>query len=70
MFQHSDVGYVCDCGSSIIYHAFQTKVEIPRIRVGKKQEIETLVNEEASLFAMFLRNERPTWKPRVAELLN
>jgi hypothetical protein len=27
---------------------------VPRIRVGKKQEIETLINEEALLFAMFL----------------
>jgi hypothetical protein len=38
--------------------------------MGDQQEIETLINEEALLLAMFLRNERPTWKPRVAELLN
>jgi CRISPR-associated protein Cas1 len=47
---------------------FQTKVEIPRIRMGKKQEIETLVNEEAQLFAMYLRNERQSWSPRVVNL--
>jgi CRISPR-associated protein Cas1 len=47
---------------------FQTKVEIPRIRVKKKQEIETLINEEALLFAMYLRNERESWKPRIAHL--
>ncbi len=47
---------------------FQSKVTIPRIRMGARQEIETLINEEASLFAMFLRDERPTWNPRVVEL--
>ena len=46
----------------------QSKVTIPRIRMGARQEIETLITEEASLFAMFLRDERPAWKPRVVEL--
>jgi hypothetical protein len=36
--------------------------------MGEQQEIETLINEEASLFAMFLRDERQSWNPRVAEL--
>jgi CRISPR-associated protein Cas1 len=49
---------------------FQCKVKIPRIRMGNRQEIETLINEEASLFAMFLRDERESWKPRVVELPN
>jgi CRISPR-associated protein Cas1 len=49
---------------------FQSKIRMPRVRMGEQQEIETLINEEALLLAMFLRNERPTWKPRVAELLN
>ena len=39
---------------------FTNKVEIPRIRVGERQEIETLINEEAFLFAKYLRGERPT----------
>ena len=47
---------------------FQSTVEIPRVKVGKKQEIESLVNEEALLFAKYLRGERPTWIPRIAEL--
>jgi CRISP-associated protein Cas1 len=47
---------------------FMDIVEIPRIRVGAKQEIETLINEEAFLFAKYLRGERPTWIPRIAEL--
>ena len=44
----------------------RTRVKIPRITIGKKQRIETLISEEASLFAMFLRNERKTWVPRIA----
>ena len=37
---------------------FEKRVEIPRIRVGHGQTTETLINEEALLFAKFLRNER------------
>ena len=47
---------------------FKTKVEIPRIRMGKTQEIETLINEEALLLAMYLRNENNTWNPRIISL--
>ena len=43
-------------------------VEISRIRRGKSQEVETLINEEASLLAMFLRSERLSWNPRIAIL--
>lgn len=32
-------------------------MRIPRIKVGKRQEIETLINEEALLLAKFLRDE-------------
>lgn len=49
-----------------LYKYFQTQVEIPRIRRGKRQELETLINEEALLFAKYLRNERNTWIPRIA----
>lgn len=47
---------------------FLTKVNIPRIKRGQKQEIETLISEEALLFAKYLRNERQTWKPRIVVL--
>lgn len=40
------------------------KIEIPRIKVGEKQTIETLIDEEALLLAKFLRNERKEWEPR------
>lgn len=44
---------------------FEKTVEIPRIRVGERQTIETLINEEALLLAKSLRNEREDWLPRV-----
>ena len=47
---------------------FTSYVNVSRIKVGIKQEIETLINEEAFLFAKYLRGERPAWIPRIAEL--
>jgi CRISPR-associated protein Cas1 len=45
---------------------FETTVEIPRMKVGERQTIETLINEEALLFAKHLRNEIGIWSPRIA----
>jgi CRISPR-associated protein Cas1 len=47
---------------------FETTVEVPRIRIGRRQTIETLINEEVLLLAKFLRDERKTWIPRIAVL--
>jgi hypothetical protein len=47
---------------------FERIVEIPRIRHGNKQTLDTLINEEAYLFAKFLRHERETWIPRIISL--
>jgi hypothetical protein len=44
---------------------FKRKVEIPRIKHGKRQTLDTLINEEALLLAKFLRNERQEWKSRI-----
>jgi len=35
---------------------FETTVDVPRIKVGKKQTIETWINEETLLLAKYLRN--------------
>jgi ribosomal protein L28 len=45
---------------------FQTRVSTPRIRMDQKQEIETVINEEAMLLSMYLRNEKTDWIPRIA----
>jgi len=47
-----------------LYDYFEKKIEIPRVKWGKKQTIETLINEEAMLLASYIRNERKTWQPR------
>jgi hypothetical protein len=47
---------------------FEKKVTIPRVRRGEHQEIETLIGEEALLFAGYLRDEKPTWHPRIVSL--
>lgn len=39
------------------------------MRIGDQQEIETLISEEASLFAMYVRQEKQEWEPRIAKLL-
>jgi hypothetical protein len=46
---------------------FESMVEIPLIRHGKMQRIETLINEEALLFAKYIRGERKTWVPRLVD---
>ena len=45
---------------------FVRKVKVPRIRRGEKQELETLINEEAMLLGKYLRDERESWIPRIA----
>ena len=45
---------------------FEATVEVPRIRIGGRQTVETLINEEALLLAKYLRDERKTWRPRIA----
>lgn len=43
---------------------FEAKVEIPRMKVGKRQTIETLIDEESLIFAKYIRNEIEKWKTR------
>jgi len=49
-----------------LYGVFECMVEVPRIRIGRRQTVETLIKEEALLLAKFLRKERKTWMPRIA----
>jgi len=43
------------------------RVGIPRIMRRERQEIETLINEEALLFAKYVRGEKPSWQPRIVD---
>lgn len=47
---------------------FNRYVEIPRIKHGNRQTLDTLINEEALLLAKFLRNERKEWIPRTVNI--
>ena len=47
---------------------FDRVVEVERIKVGKRQTIDTLISEEALLFAKYLRNEKRDWIPRLTEI--
>jgi CRISPR/Cas system-associated endonuclease Cas1 len=47
---------------------FKSTVKVPRIKIGEKQTIETLINEEAFQFAKHLRKEKARWIPRVVNL--
>ena len=49
-----------------LHDYFTRRVKIPRIRVGRRQELETLINEEAMLLGKYLRDERKEWIPRIA----
>jgi hypothetical protein len=44
-------------------------VGVPRIKAGKRQSIETLINEEALMFVKYLRNKRKEWDPRTPSFL-
>jgi hypothetical protein len=54
----------CETDSSAdgLNGAFNHEVKIPRIKHGKKQTFETLINEESFLLAKFLRKEKG-WNP-------
>ena len=47
---------------------FERTVEIPRMRHGNKQTLDTLIDEEAYLFAKYLRREKDEWIPRIVNL--
>ena len=47
---------------------FECKVEIARVKHGKRQSLETLISEEALLLAEYLRGKRKEWNPRIVSL--
>ena len=47
---------------------FDKMVEVPRIKYGSRQTLETLINEEAQLLAKYVRHEITNWTPRVTSV--
>jgi hypothetical protein len=44
---------------------FDRMVNVERIKIGNRQTIDTVISEEALLFAKYLRNEKKEWIPRI-----
>lgn len=47
---------------------FESKVNVPRIKIGNKQSLDSLICEETLLFAKYLRDESKSWTPRLPVL--
>ena len=60
--------YEADSLAEGLNQLFNRKVDMPRIKHGKIQILDTLITEEALLLAKYLRNENKDWNPRVAKL--
>jgi CRISP-associated protein Cas1 len=45
---------------------FNRMVDVARIKHGDRQSIDTLISEEALLFAKYLRDEKKEWHPRIS----
>jgi hypothetical protein len=44
---------------------FEFYVKVSRVKVGKKQTLETLIKEESLLLSKYIRDERKIWIPRL-----
>ncbi len=60
--------YETDSLAEALNALFDRMVKVNRIKVGKRQTIDTLISEEALLFAKYLKNEKKEWVPRIANL--
>ena len=47
---------------------FEVIVAVPKMRIGGRQTIETLIDEEVLLLAKYLRNECDKWTPRIVNI--
>jgi CRISPR/Cas system-associated endonuclease Cas1 len=60
--------YETDELANALTELFERRVNIPRIRHGFKQTIDTLISEEATLLSKYLLLEKGTWVPRLANI--
>jgi hypothetical protein len=60
--------YEADSLAEGLNQLFERKIDVPRIKHGKTQTIDTLINEEALLLAKYLRNENKDWIPRIGNI--
>ena len=62
--------YETDSLADGLNNLFKRQIEIPRIKHGKRQTLDTLITEEALLLAKFLRNEKKEWVPRITMIFS
>lgn len=60
--------YEADSLAEGLNSLFESEVDIPRIRYGKKQTFDTLIREEALLLAKYFRCEKKDWNPRIPSI--
>jgi CRISPR-associated protein Cas1 len=60
--------YEADSLAEGLNQLFERKVDVPRIKHGKTQTIDTLISEESLLMARYLRNENKNWIPRITSV--
>ena len=48
-----------------LFEYFQKRYHIPRVKRGKRQELETLINEEAFRISRYLRLKGESWTLRI-----
>ena len=48
-----------------VNNLFERKVEIPRVKHGNLQTIDTLINKETLLLTKYLRNEKVLWPSKI-----
>jgi hypothetical protein len=60
--------YEADILAKDLNTLFDLMVDAKRIKHGNRQTIDTLISEEALLFAKYVRNEKKEWIPRLASL--
>lgn len=51
-----------------LHEFLRQHVDVARFRHGKRQRVETLISEEAFLFAQWIRGEKSKWQPRIVSL--
>ena len=50
---------------ALLCYYFDSIVDVPRVKHGMKQSIGSLINDEITICAKFLRNEVTKWSPRI-----
>jgi hypothetical protein len=51
--------------TALLNDFFEYIVDVPRLKYGDRQSINSLINEEITLLGKYLRDEKKKWHPRI-----